>query len=245
LTGPGLKSKNFRKHSFDQEDKILKRKFIFPTFAIVSLLLGTVACNLNSNATRIPGETPAIITQANPILPIAPSPELPSGLLQEPTYRFYAPAVQSKASPAEAGRSASPGEGGPAATQESIVDPRVEILVSKTTLQVGESVTIVGQPIDIGLPNYSLDIRDEGVQDAPPLVKVTYDNQVESFEDSSNVLSFVSAEGQTNQGTFVLQAKAEGKATVTITAEGELPTQENGAAWTGAGSGSVVITVTK
>ncbi len=208
-------------------------------------MFGTVACNLNSNTTSVPDATSAIITQASPLLPVAPSPELPSGSQPEPGYHVFAPAVQSKASPANAQASSAPGEGSPTALPENTVDPRVEILVSKTSLQVGETVTIVGQPIDISATDFSLDIRDEGVQDAPPLVKVTSDNQVGTFENSSDILDLVSAEGQTNQATFILQAKAEGKTTVTITAEGEVRAQEGGAAWTGAGSGSVVITVSK
>jgi len=121
-------------------------------------------------------------------------------------------------------------------------DPQVQVEANTTTLKVGESLTVTGKPIGIGLPYYYLIVRDEGVQDAPPLVQITYDNHPTPLEGSSQVLEFVSAEGSMEVVTFTLRAKAAGVTTVMINATGEVPGSD-GTAWGGEGSGIILITV--
>jgi hypothetical protein len=122
------------------------------------------------------------------------------------------------------------------------VDPRIELTATATTLKVGDLVTIQGVAVDIGLPYYYLVVRDDGVQDMPPLVMVTYENILTVQNGTSQVVEFVSAEGNNNQVTFELKAKAPGVTTVSIEATGEIHSSA-GTNWNGGGSGSVVITV--
>jgi hypothetical protein len=104
---------------------------------------------------------------------------------------------------------------------------------------------LLATPVGIGLPYYYLNARDEGVQNADPMVQVTYENQITPGKGSSQVLEFVSAQGAMDKAEFVLRAKAPGLTTLTVTATGEIQLKQEGtpSVWSGAGSGSVVITV--
>lgn len=137
---------------------------------------------------------------------------------------------------------AAPGQPEPSTTDE---EPRVELSASADTLRVGETVTLVAKPVGIGLPYYYLNARDEGVQNADPIVQVTYDNQMTPGKGSSQVLEIVSAIGEMGKAEFELRAKAPGLTTITVTATGEVQLKQEGtpSVWSGAGSGSVVITV--
>ncbi|HSF82038.1 MAG TPA: hypothetical protein VLA49_12430 [Anaerolineales bacterium] len=123
-------------------------------------------------------------------------------------------------------------------------DPHVIIEVDRDNLSVGETVTIIGRPVQIGLPYYSLTARDEGVQDDLPLASVSYDNVYAQGVGASQTLEFVSVQADMTQVTFMLRARAAGVSTVTIHATGEIymgyPGPER---IVGDGSGSVVITV--
>jgi len=124
------------------------------------------------------------------------------------------------------------------------VDPHIEILVSPTDVKVGDTLTVVGRPVELGLPYYHLIIRDEGVQQIEPIVQVTYDNQVKQLSGTSRVLEFISAEGQMDQATFQLKAVAAGKTTISISATGEVNIGSSGShMWSGGGSGDVLVTV--
>lgn len=130
------------------------------------------------------------------------------------------------------------------ATEGLQLDPHVEILVSPTTLKIGDTLTVIGRPVELGLPYYYLIIRDEGVQQVEPIVQVTYDNQIQTMSGSSKVLEFVSAEGKMDQATFQLKAIAAGQTTITISATGEVNSGSSGSSmWSGGGSGDVLITV--
>jgi hypothetical protein len=122
-------------------------------------------------------------------------------------------------------------------------DPHIEIDLSQTLYKVGDIITIVGQVVDIGLPYYTVIVRDEGVQDAPPVAEVTYENQVTLKENSSKVLELQSASATMNQITLTFLAKSAGKTTVTIQAIGEVHQGSGGAALWQGGSGEVVIIV--
>lgn len=122
-------------------------------------------------------------------------------------------------------------------------DPHIEIDLSQTLYKVGDIITLVGQVVDIGLPYYTVIVRDEGVQDAPPVAEVTYENQVTLMENSSKVLELQSASATMNQITLTFLAKSAGKTTVTIQAIGEVHQGSGGAAMWQGGSGEVVIVV--
>lgn len=123
-------------------------------------------------------------------------------------------------------------------------DPHVDIQVNNASIKVGDTLVLVARPVDISAPIYSLLIRDEGVQDAPPAANVTFENKVTALENSSKVLEFISAEGQPEQATFFLRATAAGTTTVTIEASGEIHGPDaDQATVNGSGMGSVLITV--
>jgi hypothetical protein len=158
--------------------------------------------------------------------------------LDEPVptqHKVFAPAVQS-------GQGAPDGEG--SAPALNAVDPRIEIKAAPTNLKIGDFITLEGTPVDLGLPYYELILRDEGVQDAEPVVRVTYENVVTPLSGTSAVLDLVSAQGEMGKAIFVLRAKAAGVTTVTIQATGEIQTADSQAArWGGTGSGDILITV--
>ncbi len=194
----------------------------------LTLALTAMACNL----TALGG--PSSTQPAAGTKPFEPQ-NLPS-----PTKNsLYLPQIRSGSAV-----TASPGQPG-STTLEG--EPRVELSASTDTLRVGESVTLVATPIGIGLPYYSLNARDEGVQNADPMVQVTYDNQMTPGKGSSQVLEIVSATGGMGKAEFELRAKAPGLTTLTVTATGEVQLKQEGTPsgwnWSGAGSGSVVITV--
>ena len=153
-----------------------------------------------------------------------------------PGHRIFIPAIQAQSgTPAGPGQEASP----------QTFDPHVEIEVNNANLKVGDTLVLVARPVDIGAPIYSLLIRDEGVQDAPPAANVTFENKVTVLENSSKVLEFISAEGQADQATFILRATAAGVTTVSVEASGEVHNPDAGqATMNGGGMGSVLITVT-
>jgi hypothetical protein len=118
----------------------------------------------------------------------------------------------------------------------------VELQATALNIRVGEVVTLTAKPISIGLPYYYLVVRDDGVQEAPPLARATYENVITALERSSAVLEFVSAQASGEAAIFIVRAIAPGLTTVGVTATGEVRTSA-GDTWSGAGSGELVITV--
>ena len=182
----------------------------------------------------------------NPPTQVLPQTQTPdSQTLTTPTQaqNVFIPAVQSGGGGTKAGVENTPGVQG--TQSEAAPDPHVEVQADQTTLKVGETLTIVGRPVEISNPSYEISVRDAGVENINSLARVTYNNQVTPLEPSSGMLEFVSAEGGLEQVKFLLRAKAPGRTTVTVIATGEIHNPGSGqASWTGQGSGSVDITVT-
>lgn len=177
--------------------------------------------------------TPAVV-----LTPQHPNQQGPTQAVSQanPEQKVYMPAIQSgKTTPVAQ------------APEESsqTFDPHVEIQVNNAKLKVGDTLVLVARPVDIGAPVYSLIVRDEGVQDAPPAANVTFENKVAALEDSSQILEFISAEGQSDQATFILRAKKAGVTTVSVEASGAIhkPDSAN-ETMNGGGMGSVLIYVT-
>ncbi len=126
---------------------------------------------------------------------------------------------------------------------EESTDPHVEIELPVTLYKVGDTITIVGRAVDIGLPYFSIIVRDEGVQDAPPMAEVTYENKFTLLEGKSNVLELKSASATNDQITLVFLARKAGKTTVIINATGEVHQAYPGPAMWQGGSGEVVLVV--
>jgi hypothetical protein len=102
------------------------------------------------------------------------------------------------------------------------VDPHVELCASSTTVKVGETVTVVGQSVDIGFPYYDVRLKDQGAADFALLTEVTYLNQVKSRADVSQVLGLVSVEGQGDDLVVILRARGAGRTQLVASAEGEV-----------------------
>ncbi len=200
------------------------------TFYFIGLSLTLALAMLACNATTIGGPTATPqITATKPFVPQ----ELPA-----PTKNsVFLPQIRSRES-----TTSTPGQAGPT---QAVSEPRVELTASPDTLRVGETLTLVATPVGIGLPYYYLNARDEGVQNANPMVQVTYDNQTKPGDGTSQVLELVSATGDNGKAEFVLRAKAAGLTTLTVTATGEIQIKQAGTPvfMDGAGSGSIVVTV--
>lgn len=124
------------------------------------------------------------------------------------------------------------------------IDPHVEICVSAKTLTVGETVSVVGQSVDIGLSYYRLFARDGGKSEPVEIAQVTYDNKPKPSPGTSEILEVVSAKGELWRVVFVLRARAPGTAQVSISATGEVHYGYPGpATWSGGGSESILIAV--
>jgi hypothetical protein len=121
--------------------------------------------------------------------------------------------------------------------------PSIALEATPVILQVGETLTVVGRPTGIGLPYYDLTVQDQGAQQAQVLGQVTYENQARPQPGMSQVLELVSAQGDMNQATFVLRAKAPGTAAVQISATGEVQTESGAYTWSGGSSQAIEITV--
>jgi hypothetical protein len=201
-----------------------------PTMSILcmslALALAAMACNL-----------PTLGGPSSTRQPTATKPFEPQDLASPTKNTLYLPQIRSGSAVTK-----TPGEAGPTTAMD---EPRVDLSASTDTLRVGETVTLVAKPVGIGLPYYYLNARDEGVQNADPMVQVTYDNQTTPGKGTSQVLEIVSAVGGMEKAEFELRAKAPGLTTLTVTATGEVQLKQEGTpyVWSGAGSGSVVITV--
>jgi hypothetical protein len=204
----------------------MKRTSMYILYTGLTLALAAMACNL-------PALGGSLATQS----PTATATFSPQNLASPTRNSVFLPQIQSGSSV-----TSTPGQAGPA-TSDS--EARVDLSASTDILRVGETVTLLATPVGIGLPYYYLNARDEGVQNADPMVQVTYENQITPGKGSSQVLEFVSAQGAMDKAEFVLRAKAPGLTTLTVTATGEIQLKQEGtpSVWSGAGSGSVVITV--
>ncbi len=133
----------------------------------------------------------------------------------------------------------------PTGTLPQQVDPHVELCASSTTAKVGETVTVVGQAVDIGFPYYQVRLRDQGAADFALLTEVTYLNQVRSRADVSPVLGLVSVEGQGDGLVVTLRARGAGHTQLVAIAEGEVHYGDpRGATWSSGVSDPITITAT-
>jgi hypothetical protein len=143
----------------------------------------------------------------------------------------------------ESGGEATPAAQSPAGDSSPGQNPSIALEATPVILHVGETLTVVGRPTGIGLPYYDLTVQDQGAQQAQVLGQVTYENQARPQPGMSQVLELVSAQGDMNQATFVLRAKAPGTAAVQISATGEVQTESGAYTWSGGSSQAIAITV--
>ena len=101
------------------------------------------------------------------------------------------------------------------------VDPHVEICASGATLHAGETLTLTGLAVDVGLPYYTLFVKQDQA-DWQPVAAVTYENVSRGPTKSTPLFQFTSAKGSMRQATFVLHALGPGEAEFRISATGEI-----------------------
>jgi hypothetical protein len=106
-----------------------------------------------------------------------------------------------------------------------VVPPHVEISASATSVRVGETITIGGVPLNIGLPIYTLTLSSGAS------ASVTYDNQIRGNPAPDALFEVVAAHGEMNSVTFTLRALAPGSADAGISASGEVRTHEGAYMW--------------
>jgi FtsP/CotA-like multicopper oxidase with cupredoxin domain len=116
---------------------------------------------------------------------------------------------------------------------------RIDLTASTTSLRVGETVTLTGKPVGIGLPYYTLTLSSGAS------VTVTYDNQVRESLGANAQFELVSASGSMNEVTFVLRALAPGSVDASISATGEVKSAEGAFMWGYGGSAPVTLTITE
>ncbi|MGB8649014.1 MAG: hypothetical protein WCF84_27505 [Anaerolineae bacterium] len=214
-------------------------------FAALVFLIGSVsACTVvANNPITVP---PPTIAPNNPIT-VAP----PTVAANNPTVIPLTRApVAAAVCPILATRTPPPAAptfmpGGPS-PKTGAVDPHIELCASAATIRVGETLTLTGVPVDIGLPYYILSVRDTGSGEFAQLAGVTYENRPNGLAQPSAMFEFVSAKGSMREVTFVLRARQAGAAIVYISATGEIHYGYPGPA-TNAGGGSepAMITVQK
>ena len=123
------------------------------------------------------------------------------------------------------------------------VDPHVEICAGATRLKVGDRFVVLGLPVDVGLPIYTLSIKDSGTTEAA-FVGVDYDNKPSPIRGASRVLEVEAVKGEMRLVAFLLRAREPGAAEIHISASGEVHYGYPGpATWAGGGSESLSITV--
>jgi hypothetical protein len=192
--------------------------------------------------TQPAGEAPAAqATQHDVFAPSVetggtPAPQAPDAqatATQGAEQKVFAPAIQS----------GSGGEGDPALSGSGQLDPRVDIQASQQTIPVGQTITVTGRAVDIGTPVYTLILRGEGVQDAPPVLEINSQGQQTPGSGRSSIFELISVQISPDGVTFVFRGLAPGVSTLTIMANGQIPAQEGGGSVPGGGSGELILTV--
>lgn len=115
--------------------------------------------------------------------------------------------------------------------------PSIQISTDATQLQVGDTVTLTGIPVNIGIPHYTL------VLTSGATITVTYTNQV---RDTSSDAQFeiVSASAEMSRVIFVLKALAPGTVQAVISATGEVTSPEGAFSWSYGTSEPLELVVT-
>lgn len=170
------------------------------------------------------------------------TPSVPAALqtIAPPSASVALCAIQATRTPAPSAPTFVPsGSGQP----ERRVDPHVEICAGATRLKVGDRFVVLGLPVDVGLPIYTLRIKDSGATEAA-FVGVDYDNKSSPTRGASRVLEVEAVKGEMRLVAFLVRAREPGSAEINIGASGEIHYGYPGpATWAGGGSEILSITV--
>lgn len=115
----------------------------------------------------------------------------------------------------------------------------IQISADATEMQVGDTVTLTGVPVNIGIPYYTLTLSC-GAQ-----VTVTYYNELRDALDSDAQFEIISAVGEMNRVVFTLRALAPGTVRAAISATGEVRTPEGVFMWGGGMSEELELVVSE
>jgi hypothetical protein len=118
-----------------------------------------------------------------------------------------------------------------------VLAPRIEISATAQTLKVGDTVTLTGIPVGIGIPYYTLKLSSGGS------FTVTYTDEIRDSTPDA-LFEVVEAHAEMNLVTFTLRALAPGSADATISATGEVRSQDGAFSWGGGSSAPLALTVT-
>jgi hypothetical protein len=120
-------------------------------------------------------------------------------------------------------------------------EPHIEIEPESRMLKVGDTLTITGVPVAIGMPHYTLYL------DSAPAVTVTYEGEISYQAAVDSPLEFVSASASNSRVEFTLRAIHPGSLEASIGATGEVRVDygdgNDAWAWGGADADSIVIMV--
>ncbi len=137
---------------------------------------------------------------------------------------------------------------GPNASGEfhDAVDPHVETCATRTSLAVGDSLTLTGIAVDFGLPVYRLIGASEGASEPITLAVVQYDNQPGPQEAGTVPgLEVTNMSGDMQRVQFELRATAPGTIDLVIGVSGEVHYGYPGpASWSAGQSEPVRIEIT-
>jgi len=124
----------------------------------------------------------------------------------------------------------------------AVAAPRIEISVDAVSVQVGDTVTLSGVPVNIGLPYYTLTLSSGAA------ATITYSGEVrgevgDGYLSRDSIFEIVSAQAEMNQVTFLLRALASGSAEAVISATGEVRSPEGAFMWGGGASDPLTLTI--
>lgn len=223
---------------------------------VVSGCAGAPAVPVATTPSRIPTRppaSPATVTVTTERVAVPPTvtamtertpvtPSVPAALqtIMPPSASVALCAIQATRTPAPSAPTVVPGGGSQPGKK---VDPHVEICAGATRLKVGDRFMVLGAPVDVGLPIYTLGIKDGGATEAA-FFGVDYNNKPSPGRGASRVLEVEAAQGEMRLVAFLVRAREPGSAEIYISASGEIHYGYPGpATWAGGGSESLSITV--
>jgi hypothetical protein len=125
-------------------------------------------------------------------------------------------------------------------------EPQLTLHVAPTEVEVGEEVTVSAQSSGVGIPIFSVWVRDVGTEDFTEIVRIDDDGGVQPRVAGTQVLELMMALGEPSgleeSIVVVFEAIAPGRAEVKVDASGEV--MRGGAyVWGGAAADPILITV--
>ncbi|MBN2501037.1 MAG: hypothetical protein JXB38_09695 [Anaerolineales bacterium] len=166
----------------------------------------------------------------------------PTAIPAEPTPALAACVVQATRTPPPAAPTRIPSEG---IDEVRYVDPHVELCAAPNSVPVGQQVVVYAQTIDIGLPFFTLWIKEDIRGEFHKFVRVNDQRNVSP--EASALLEFVDIDRESqysNRIAFVFTARQAGTIEITVDATGEVHYGYPGpATWAGGGSDILRIEV--